>query len=123
MKGTDNLIVEHPLVVIHVAGIIGTETIEVLGQLGQVIGTACLVHGRFGGRAHRQHLCVGLTEHLAVAYASHCIAVSTLNHRPEVLGKVIVIGIGIAAIRAQGTRHHRYVLVGVPCADGIDVPG
>ena len=132
IQRADELVVEHTLVVVHIAGVVRTEAVEVLGQFRQVVGTAGLVQGGLGvGRAvapvgtdvrtHREHLRVGLTEHLAVAHTAHGIAVATLDHRPEVLGEVVVVGVGVAAEGAQGTRHHRDVLVGMAGADGIYV--
>ena len=127
------LVVEHALVVVHVAGVVGIIAVQVLRQLRQVVGTAGLVEGGLSTQfatapvrhvaAHRGHLRVRLAEHLAIADAAHGVAVAALNHRPEVLGQVIVIGIAVTTERAQGSRHHRDVLVGVARADGIDVLG
>ena len=128
----DNLIVEHTLVVVHIAGIIGMEAVQVLRQFRQVIGAAGLVQGGIGlfhtvlvndVGTHRGNLRVGLTEHFSIAHAAHRIAVASLYHRPEVLSEVVVVGIAVAAEGAQGTCHHRNMLVGVTGADGIDIPG
>ena len=133
IERADDLIVEHPLVVVHVAGIVGVEAVQVLRQLCQVVGTAGLVDGRLGMQlaaspagdvgTHRGDLRVGLAEHLTVAHTAHGIAVAALYHRPEVLGEVVVIRLVVATEGAQGTRHHGNVLVGMPCADGIDILG
>ena len=129
----DDLVVEHPLVVVHIAGIVGVETVQVFRQFCQVVGAAGLVDGRLWVQfapsptghvvQHRGDLRVGLTEHLTVAHAAHRIAVAALYHRPEVLGEVIVIRIVVAAEGSQGARHHRDMLVGMAGADGVDVPG
>ena len=130
VDAADNLIVEHTLVVVHVACIVGTVAVQVLREFGKVVGTARLVEGRFGALVtspsadvgvHRQHLRIGLTEHLAVAYTTHGIAVATLNHRPKVLGQVVVIGVAVATERTQGACDHGDVLVGMTRADGIDI--
>ena len=130
IDGAYNLVVEHALVVVHVAGIVGVEAVQVFRQLCQVIGAAGLVQRGFLAYApapaglvagHRGHLRVGLSKHLAVAHAAHGIAVAALNHRPKVLCQIIVVGVVVAQIAAQGARHHRYMLVGVSCADGIHV--
>ena len=132
VQRADELVVENSLVVVHVAGIIWLETVEVLRQLRQIIGAACLVQCglRIGGAVapvstyvctHREDLGVGLAKHLAVAHASHRIAVASLYHRPEVLGEVVIVWISVAAISSQGSCHHRYMLVGMTCADGIHV--
>ena len=132
MQRTHNLVVEHTFVVVHVSRVVRVEAIEVLGQLGQVVGTAGLIDGGFGIlRAvapiaahvgiHRKHLRVGLTEHLAIAHTAHGIAVTPLYHRPEVLRYIIIVGIGVAAIAPQRTCNHRNVLVGMTGTYGIDV--
>ena len=52
VQRADELVVENSLVVVHVAGIIWLETVEVLRQLRQIIGAARLVQrGLWIGRA------------------------------------------------------------------------
>ena len=127
----DNLVVEHPLIIVHVAGVVGIEPIQLLRQFGQIVGTTRFVERGFGMqftpsptrhvRTHRRDLRIGLTEHLAVAHTSHRITVSALNHRPEVLRQIIIVGIAVGAERAQSSRHHRDVLVGMTRTDGVHI--
>ena len=46
VDGAYQLVVEQSLIVVHIAGIIRIEAVQVLGQLGQVVGTASLVKRR-----------------------------------------------------------------------------
>ena len=126
-----NLIVEHTLVVVHIAGIIRIKAVEVLRQLRQIIGAASLVERWLRALSasspaghiatHAGNLRVGLTEHLAIAHTSHRIAIAALNHRPEILCQIVVIRVTVAAIAPQRSRHHRYVLIGMTCADSVDI--
>ena len=95
--------------------------VEVLGQLGQIVRAARLIDvgsGGVGGHAH--HLLVRLTEHLAIAHATHGVAVTALHQVPEVVGDVPVVRVGVGTIGAQRTHNHGDVLVGVAVADGVD---
>ena len=131
VERTYNLIIEYALVVVHVACVIGVEAVEVLRQLGQVVGTAGLVQRGVGTHlaamvhihvgVHAQHLCVGLAEHLAVAHTAHGVAVAALYHAPEVLGNVVVVGVAVATEAAQRTRDLGDMLVGVACAYVVDI--
>ena len=70
---------------------------------------------------HRGHLRVRLTEQLTITHTTHGITIASLNHRPEVLGEVIIIRIVVSTIGAQGTSHHGDMLVGMTRADGVDI--
>ena len=130
---TDDLIIEHALVVVHVFRIVGIEAVQVLGEFGEVVGAAGLVDGGFGVQfasapagnvgTHGGNLRVGLPEHLAIAHATHGIAIAALDHRPEVLGEVVVVRVAVATEGAQGAGDHGDMLVGVTRADGIHIPG
>ena len=129
--GTHQLVVQYTFIVVHVAGIIRVEAVEVLGEFGQVVGTARLVEVRVqppfptmirhGIRVHAGCLRVGLPPHLPVAHAAHGVGVASLDEVPEVQGQVVVVGFPVGAVRAQCPHYHGDVLVGVPCAQVIHV--
>ena len=131
VQRTYNLIIQHTLVIVHIPRVVRVEAVQLLSQLRKVIGTAGLVDRRLGAQlptspaahvhTHRGNLRIGLTEHLAIAHTAHRIAVASLDHRPEVLCHVVVVGILVTTETAQRTSHHRYVLVGVARTDGIHV--
>ena len=126
---THYLIIENAFIVIHVLRIIRIETVQILGELSKIIGTTGLVDRWLGAQlsptptanisTHRGDLRVGLTEHLPIAYATHRITVASLNHCPEVLRQVVVIGIVVSTEGAKRTYHHRYMLVGMTRTDSI----
>ena len=125
------LVVEHPLVVVHVACVVGVKAVQVLGQLGQVVGAAGLVDVRVGAQValsvgchvvvHAQHLRIGLSEHLSVAHSARGVGIASLHQVPEVQCQVVVAVLSVSAVAAQGTRYLRYVLVGVAGAYVINV--
>ena len=131
MEAAHQLVIEQTLVIVHIAGVVRVVAVQVFRQLRQVVGAAGLVNRGLWievaapvarhVRTHRQDLGVRLTEHLAVAHAAHGIAVAALDEVPEVVGQVIVIGVLVAAVAAQGTGHHRDMLVGMAGADGVHV--
>ena len=133
MDRTHELVVQHALVIVHVAGVVRVEAIQVLGEFRQIVGAAGLVDVRIredvavpvghhaGVQAH--HLGIGLAEHLSVAHAAHRIGVAALDHLPEVAGDVVVIGVSTLPVHVQGTHDHRDMLVRVAGADIVDVLG
>ena len=131
VERTYYLVVEHPLVVIHVSRIVGVVAVEVLGQLGQVVGTTGLVQCRVGAElaivvgghigVHAQYLCVGLAEHFAIAHTARGVGIASLNHLPEVQCQVVVVGLAVSPIASQGAGYLGDMLVGMAGADVVDV--
>ena len=137
VKRANELVVEHTLVIVHQTCIVGTKAVQVLRELGEVVGAACFVQRRIVVGGHREHLRVGLAEHLAVAHTTHRIAIAALHHRPEIVGYLIIIkrcrletlrqesrrerGLLRRTVYAQRSRHHWDVLVCMTCTDGVYV--
>ena len=133
MYGAYKLVVQNPLVVVHVAGIVRIEAVKVFSELCQVVAATGFVDVRVGEQVavtvahhagvHAHHLGVGLAEHFAVSDAAHCVCISALNHLPEVAG-YIIIGIRTANLVAlEGAHNHGNVLVGMTGADIVDIAG
>ena len=56
MQGTDDLVVQNPLIIIHIASVIGEIAVQVTGQFRKVVGTAGLINlGSLTGN-HAGHL-------------------------------------------------------------------
>ena len=91
VERANELVVKQALVVVHQAGIVGTETVQVLRELCEVVGAARFVQRRIVVGGHREYLRVGLAEHLTVAHTTHRIAIAALYHRPEIVGYLIII--------------------------------
>ena len=130
IQRTDNLIVQRALDVVEILRIVRLITVQILGQLDEIVGAAGFVDVGISLRfallqavgCHAQNLRIGLAEHLAVAYATHRIHVSALHQTPEVLSQIVIIWLLIALVTAQGSDNHRDVLVSMTGADVVDVP-
>ena len=93
MDRTYDLVIHNPLIIIHIAGIIGIEAIKVLGQFGQIVGTASLVHLRITASHHACHLGIWFPEHLRVSHSACGIYITILDKIPEVRRDIEILGV------------------------------